>query len=480
MVIALVGLVVACGDSATDSRSSQDAGAGLEASSDAAATSDATVQPPVGCDPAAEPKDAPKCVVSDFGVFVDATNGADANAGTKDAPVRTIAGALGKLSAKNRIYICEGTYAEHVELTSAVSLYGGFACGAWTYSGTKAKVAPTNAGYALQVGNVSSPSTLSDLAFTAIPGTDATPSSVAAFVTKTTSLTLRRVDLVAGAGFKGKTPNQGSTLALMSSMPTAGTLNGNAGNTTIGGAAQLCTCVGGGTSRGGAGGNINGDGSAGVIAQAVADPAFATGLGSTFEECGVGQGGRPGSNAPSAAGAAGASTLGAITENGWSPSSGSDGVAGTPGQGGGGGGGAGGGGGGGACGGCGGEGGRGGGGGGASIALASLASPVALVASSLTSADAGEAGAGGGGGDGGAGGAKARGGLACDGGNGGKGGAGGGGGGGAGGISVGVLYKGAKPTLDTTKTTTGRFGAKGVGAGLDGIDGQKADILEFP
>ena len=48
------------------------------------------------------------------------------------------------------------------------------------------------------------------------------------------------------------------------------------------------------------------------------------------------------------------------------------------------------------------------------------------------------------------------------------------------GISVGVLYKGAKPTLDTTKTTTGRFGAKGVGAGLDGIDGQKADILEFP
>ena len=52
------------------------------------------------------------------------------------------------------------------------------------------------------------------------------------------------------------------------------------------------------------------------------------------------------------------------------------------------------------------------------------------------------------------------------------------GGAGGGGSSAGVLYKGAKPTLDTTKITTGAFGTKGVGAGLDGIDGQKADALE--
>ena len=60
------------------------------------------VQPPAGCDPAADPKDAPKCVASDFGVFVDATSGADANPGTRESPVKSIAAALGKLGNKNR------------------------------------------------------------------------------------------------------------------------------------------------------------------------------------------------------------------------------------------------------------------------------------------------------------------------------------------------------------------------------------------
>jgi hypothetical protein len=111
-----------------------------------------------------------------------------------------------------------------------------------------------------------------------------------------------------------------------------------------------------------------------------------------------------------------------------------------------------------------------------------LNSAVSLAQCVLTSADAGGGGAGGAGGDGLAGGTRGNGGgAACNGGNGGKGGNGGGGGGGAGGLSVGVLYKGAKPVLDTaTKVTTGAFGTKGVGAGLDGIDGQKADTLEVP
>lgn len=440
-------------------------------------------QPPVGCDPKAEPKDAPKCVVSELGVFVDATHGADTNAGTKEAPVKTIAGALGKLGAKSRVYVCEGTYAERVKLTSAVSLYGGFSCGGWGYSGTKPRVAPTDAGYALEVASVSSPTTVADVVFTAAAGTEASLSSIAGFVTNTTSLTLRRVELVAGAGFEGKTPSAGVTLGLLSSTPSAGTLNGNAGSASIGGAAQLCTCVGGGTSTGGGGGNINSDGSPGETAQASVDPPGATGVGGTKAEClSPGTNGRSGSNAPAAAGAAGATTLGTLTESGWAPSSGSNGNAGLPGQGGGGGGGAGGGGGGGACGGCGGEGGRGGGGGGASIALATLASPVMLVGSTLTSADAGHGAAGAAGAGGGAGGVRGlAGGGACNGGNGGKGGSGGGGGGGAGGISVGVLYKGAKPTLDAATTVkTGAFGAKGVGAGLDGLDGQKADTLEVP
>jgi len=74
-------------------------------------------------------KDAPKCVVSDFGVFVDGRSGADTNTGTKESPVKTIGAALGKLGGKSRVYVCDGTYGEHVKLSSAVSMYGGFVCG---------------------------------------------------------------------------------------------------------------------------------------------------------------------------------------------------------------------------------------------------------------------------------------------------------------------------------------------------------------
>jgi hypothetical protein len=70
------------------------------------------VQPPAGCDPAADPKDAPKCVVSELGVFVDAAGGADSNPGTKGTPVKSITAALTKLGGKARVYVCEGTYPE--------------------------------------------------------------------------------------------------------------------------------------------------------------------------------------------------------------------------------------------------------------------------------------------------------------------------------------------------------------------------------
>lgn len=408
-------------------------------------------------------------------MFVDATGGSDTNPGSKESPVKTIASALGKLAGKPRVYVCEGTYAEHVKLTSSVALYGGFACGAWTYTGKKARVAPGDAGYALEVNKVSDALFIADMSFTAAGGTEASTTSVAAFVNASAKVTLRSVELVAGKGAPGKSPAKSADGALMTSTPTAGTLNGNGGGPVNGGLAQLCTCVGGGTSKGGGGGNLNGDGNNGETAQAVNEPAAATGLGSTFAECGGGQTGRNGSNAPAASAAAGAKKLGTLSEAGWSPEPGQNATAGGAGQGGGGGGGAAGGGGGGACGGCGGAGGKGAEGGGASIALLSLNSPVTLVQSTLTTDAAGLGGTGGPGGNGIAGGTKGnQGGGACTGGNGGKGGNGGAGGGGAGGLSVGVLYKGSRPAVEATIVT----GAKGD-PGNDAVDGQKADSLEI-
>lgn len=458
--------VCVAGDGGADSPATAEGGADV-------------AQPPAGCDPLAEPKDAPKCVVSEFGVFVDGTGGADGNAGTRESPVKSIGAALGKLGNKNRIYVCSGTYAEHVKVTSAVSIYGGFACGGWSYTGEKAKVAPADAGYALEVSKVSSAVTIADVSLTAIAGTAASVSSIAALVSEASGVTLTRCELKAGAGFDGKKGDDGAP-----GMPDKA-LGGLSANMSTPGGLKTCSCSSGGMTSGGGGGAVASDGQnggpttpenpLGHNGKAGLGNQACTGVGSTG-------GGNPGADAPNASDATPITTLGKLSATGWTPSSGTAGTSGTPGQGGGGGGGRDGAGGGGACGGCGGTGGKGGSGGGASVALASFNATVKLVSSTLTSAKGGGGGAGGGGGPGGGGGGGAIGGApnGCGGGDGGKGGNGGAGGGGAGGVSASVLYTGPRPTTESTTLTPGDFGAKGPGGGASnaGVDGVKGDFVE--
>lgn len=448
------------------------------------------VQPPAGCDPAAEPKDAPKCVVTDFGVFVDATGGADANPGTKESPVKSIGAALGKLGAKSRVYVCEGTYNEHLKLTSAVSLYGGFTCGSWSYSGTKAKVAPADVGYALEIANVSGAVTASDVELIAVAGTAATPSSIAAFVASSPIVTLRRVTAKAGAAFKGDDGLDAATGTMTS--VSSGTMGygGNSGDATTGGKSKICTCSTGGTSTGGNGGDTGGvapDGLAGAQAQV---PSTSSGAGQSRAACeSAGVAAQPGSDAPTAAGAS-APNLGVLDDKGWHPGDGAAGTQGAPAQGGGGGGSynkgapaANGGGGSGACGGCGGGAGGGGKAGGSSIGLVAFQSAAKLEACTLSAANAGQGGAGKAGADGAPGGIRGNGGnSACNGANGGTGGHGGPGAGGSGGVSAGILFKADKPNADTATTfSVGAKGLKGTGGNAgtnDGVDGQAGNTIE--
>lgn len=60
-------------------------------------------------------------------IFV-ATTGDDANAGTMDAPVKTVARGLTLAAAqgKTALYLAKGTYNESVTLISGISLYGGY------------------------------------------------------------------------------------------------------------------------------------------------------------------------------------------------------------------------------------------------------------------------------------------------------------------------------------------------------------------
>ncbi len=432
--------------------------------------------PLMGCVPSKTPKED-ACVVNDvFGVFV-APSGDDSSQGKKSAPFKTIdRGVEAATRGGKRVYVCAATYDEKTVLDASangVSLFGGLACpsiasdgggtaAAWTYTGMRAVLAPSSPGVALKIDGVTKPTTVEDFEITAHDGVAAGESSIAAFVNGSTSVTFRRVKLVAGNGNKGTDADP-----VAGAPPT--TSDGNPGSGNTGGAAKTCTCANGGTTTGGKGGDTNMDGQGGLPNLGGAPPNDgAGGRFATPADIGAGAG--------KGAGGAGAANVGAISANGWAPTRGSNGTNGTPGQGGGGGAGsnlAGMAGGSGGCGGCGGLGGPGGGGGGASIALATMASTVMLDSSTLMAAVGGAGGAGGSGQAGGAAGSFGTG-PGAAGFPGGSGGAGGGGGGGAGGVSIAIVYSGTQPTpMNGVTTTFGALGLGGLGGVGKGSDGTK-------
>ena len=466
------------------------------------------VAPPPGCDPTADPKDAPACVVSDFAVFVDPSAGADTNPGTREAPVKTVAGGLARRNGKTRLYLCQGTYDEAISITAPVSLFGGFACGSWAYSGARATLAPAREGIPLTLRDAFASVVLADLDITARDATATGASSIAAFVVNARDVTFRRVLLAAGKAQNGVS---GTPLAIFTpanapdgtpgaALPVGGKETPNpACPSSIGGA-------------GGKDGAVNGAG--GGVAVTPVFPAGYTGAGGTTSGGSCLSLGIDGAYGLAGTAGAGAAALGTLDASGWKGQDGAPGGAGGNAQGGGGGaqrfaagiGGSGG------PGGCGGAGGERGTAGGSSIALLSFQAGVSLFQTSLRASVAGNAGDGARGQV-----AQLRGpnpaapsdsGAACAGGLGGVGGSGGGAGGGAGGLSVGILYRGSSPPrvdgADTASAATlpsitlgtpGTAGKKGLGAlaarlnapisrpgqdGSDGLPGQAAAVLGAP
>ncbi len=445
--------------------------------------------PPLNCDTTKDPKDAPGCLDNRMGVFVDATGGNDANAGTKTSPFQTIAKALSSVGTLTRVYVCEGTYQEDVAIAApvdGVSIYGGFKCSDWSYSGNKPTIGKGT--LALKITGTTKPFAIEDVLVKAADGSSTTSvSSIGALVANAAgAVTFNRVNLTAGVGANGGDGAVGSNWTLNSQSDPS--IVGHDASGNAGGALQTCAnlctdTVASTGGQGGAGGGAPSGGSGGA-------PALGGGAGGIAGQpcAGTGTGGDGSSQTNVGADALSPTALGALTETGWAPTASAKGTNGTPGQGGGGGAGASsGGGGGGGCGGCGGGGGIGGAGGGSSIALAVVSSSVALNSSELHAGNAGNGGKGGNGQPGQAGGfAGNKAGNGCLGGNGGTGGTGGTGAGGAGGISAGILYKGSAPTTDSATTgaiTVGTKGAKGVGgkAGTnDGIDGMAQAVLQAP
>jgi hypothetical protein len=460
---------VGCGggaDNCTDTRTCTTEDASVDSNKDVVTDGPPQIDAPPGCDLKADPKDSPACVDGSVGVFVDSA-GKDSNDGSKANPVATLKAAFLLASQKGlpRVYVCEGNYSESPTLMTALSIYGGFKCGTWSYSGTKPTIGTGLLGFKIDgVTGVS----LVDLYVKSASGVAAGDSSIAMLINQSDGVTLLRMKLESG---KGKDGADGTVMAY--SYPTQNQLNGHDAMGMSGGTDNVVSCPNGQSSTGAKGGDNGFGGSNGM-------PALGGGKGGVAGPCNGAGGGGDGTAAASAANAASPTALGALSAMGWKPSASAKGTDGSPGQGGGGGyGSGGGGGGGGGAGGCGGAGGGGGSGGGSSLGLVSLTSGVTLTNSEVHTADAGKGGTGSAGQMGqpifGAGGNKT--GFGCNGGNGAAGGNGGSGAGGAGGLSIAVLWRDKAPTIDNPTQSASSAGAKGVkGAGgtpgtNDGIDG---------
>ena len=436
----------------------------------------------VTCSPNSGDPATDACVVADgLGIFVSPMGSDSAPGdGSKEHPYGTIAHAMAQATttgtpAVKRVYAC-GTFTAPLVVTGAddgVIVYGGFDCTTWAYSAaTPTTVAPTAAGYALQVSGLTTGVKFEDFAFTAVSASStpsATPASSIAVFVSGSPLTLTRVAVTAGSGQPGMPGGTGSNWS--GSAPAGGGASVTGGG--AGGGPNSCT--NGDSSHGGVGGFYNG---------AAAQPGLANGNavtqngGSTeATSCGPPTGGGTTNGAPGspAAAVSGITSSGSLGTSGWVAGGvGASGQAGGVGQGGGGGGandspvfGVGGPGGGGGAGGCGGGAGTGGASGGSSIGVASHDSALVLTGS-IAAGTGGAGGAGGAGqaGEGGAGGGAG----ACSGGTGGAGGTGSGGGGGAGGVSSGIVWSGTAPSFNGAAISS-QVSVAGITLGTQGSGG---------
>ncbi len=474
LVAAFVGLQ-ACGDSPPDNFCDYKGACpdgGLDATLDGRADGSIVDAPP-GCDLAKDPKDSTACIEDSVGVFVSPT-GDETNDGSKAAPVKTLTNALTKLKGRSRIYVCEGTYVESVDVQIGMAVYGGFKCADWSYSGAKPRFAGAKPDYVLRVSNVNSAVLLEDLE---LDGADAIgisgASSAALFVDTSTNVTATRVLLTSGAAGAGANGQRTDY-----TYPTPARLKGNDAIGSSGGGENTVICPDGTTTKGGKGGDSGFDGADGTPGGSNKG---------TVAGCISSVGGGKGGDGSAGANGVGATSNGTLDSSGWHGAAGGDATAsGSPGQGGGGGGGYTGAGGTGGAGGCGGAPGGGGKGGGISVGIIALNSTLKLSTSAINAASGGKGGAGTSGQVGQTpGGFRGNGsGGACNGGNGGSGGNGGAGGGGAGGHSIGVLWKGSQPQIDSVTQAaiaSGMKGSKGLGGTPgtnDGIDGISAPTYE--
>src|SRR5215510_5290496 len=394
-----------------------------------------------------------------------APSGADAAAGTKDAPARTIGAGIAKAAEGSigAVFVQAGSYAEALAMRSGVTVYGGFDA-RWN-RGDAATTEITAPSPAVKFDALAAATGLDHVTVKTADAAQPGASSIAVLVTGSAMVQLTSVKLLSGAGANGTDGSDGGNGG--TGLPGQVGGKGVEHSDTFG--CDNDTLPVGGLGGGSSCGRTGGVGGA---------PGVGNGSGVNG---GVGAGGTSGgaggaSTKPGAAGAVGANgAAGMLGASGaeagmfvagvYIPANGGNGGGGggtnlcdSSGSSGGGGGG----------GGCGGGAGTAGTGGGGSFGVVAIDSHVVVKASTVTAGNGGAGGRGGSGGAGGAGAAGGNGGLyggsssqddggnGAAGGGGGNGGHGGGGGGGGGGPSAALVCAGSGTiTIPQSTLTSG-------------------------
>jgi hypothetical protein len=439
-----------------------------------------------------------EAVPATCGIFVQAN---ETGAGTPTDPTGDLAQALLDVPNAQAVYICgSDTFTGSFTMPGGRSIFGGLACGAWTYDDTQRPKLMGNPDVPTLVVSGPGATKLEDFDVENPPAVALGASSIA-LVVETATTDIARCNLTSGTGAAG--PDGADQPQTNGAVGAGGMTGVNACVSAVqndGAPLTMNDCGGGNVSVGGSGGDglvANGtDGADGTVGSLGSGGIGQPNMG--MWSCGVGTGGGGDNGSPGSPGSPG-SGKGTLASSGFTPAPGGAGSGGTPGQGGGGGGGAkgqagcaGASGGAGGAGGCGGTGAQGGGGGGASVALVALNADITVMNSTLLTAAGGTGGTGGLGQPGASGGNPGFGGMgsgpalpACPGGLGGVGGAGGGGGGGRGGHSSPIVFVGPEPMVTSSTLTKGMGGAGGTGIGngidpgMDGIVGGSCSVMDF-
>lgn len=164
------------------------------------------------------PPTKPNEITEQFGVFVSTAGQASA-AGTRTAPLATIAAGIARAKAtgKAKVFVCEGSYAEALEVADGVSIEGRIDCSTpnWTLDPSKHVdvVAPSSP--ALRATNILVPTRIDGLYVSSPDATVSSESSIAFVVTDSNALTFANGRITAGAGAKGDDGVEGETLIMV-------------------------------------------------------------------------------------------------------------------------------------------------------------------------------------------------------------------------------------------------------------------------